>query len=107
MERLRQCISDDLLWDDSTILRVTNGLEPGLECMPRVNKSNMRTFAMEWNRLNSDVLFAVPKCLLDKFDVWPCPVVWRVERDDIRRECLQERAQVLCRRTFLRRVCGD
>jgi hypothetical protein len=89
LERLRQCIGDDLLWDDRTILGVTNGLEPGLECMPRVNTSNMRTFvAMEWSKLNADVLFAVPKRLLNKLDVCPGAVVWRVERDDIRREGL-------------------
>lgn len=54
----------------------------------------MRTFAMEWNgiKLNADVLLAVPKRLLDKLDVRPGAVVWRVERDDIRREGLQERA---------------
>jgi hypothetical protein len=75
--------------------------------MPRVNKSNMRTSAMEWNKLNADVLFGVPKRLLDKLHVWPSAVLWRVERDDIRRERLQERAHFVRRRTFLRRMSGD
>lgn len=49
----------------------------------------MRTFVeMERNKLNADVLFAVPKRLLDKLDVRPGAVVWRVERDNIRREGL-------------------
>lgn len=68
-------------------------MEPGLECMPRVNTRYMRTFvAIEWNKLNADVLFAVPKRLLDELDVRPGAVVWRVERDDERREGLEERA---------------
>ena len=62
---------------------------------------------MEWNKLNADVLFAVPKHLLDKLDVWPGTVFWRVKRDDIRREGLQERAQVVRRGAFLRRMSGD
>jgi len=52
----------------------------------------MRTFATEWNKLNPDVLFAVPKRLLDKLDVRPGAVFRGVERDDIRREGVQERA---------------
>jgi hypothetical protein len=47
---------------------------------------------MEWNKLNADVLFAVPKRLLNKLDVRPGAIVWRVERHDVRREGLQERA---------------
>ena len=39
----------------------------------------MRTSAMQWNKLNANVLFAVPKRLLDKLDVWPRAIVWRVE----------------------------
>jgi hypothetical protein len=64
--------------------------------MSRVNTGNMRalrTFAMEWKqKLNVDVLFAVPKRFPDKLDIWPGAVVWRVERDDVGREGLQERA---------------
>lgn len=67
----------------------------------------MRTSTMEWKKLNGNVLFAVPELLLDEFDVRPRAVVWRVERDDISREGLKERAQVVRRRTFLRRVSGD
>lgn len=49
---------------------------------------------LQWNgiKLNADVLFAVPKSLLNKLDIRPGAVVWRVERDDIRREGLQEHA---------------
>lgn len=47
---------------------------------------------MEWNKLNANVLFAVPKRLLDKLDIWSGPVVWRVERGDVRRENFEERA---------------
>ena len=54
--------------------------------------SNMRMFAWNEIKLNTDVLFAIPKRLLDELNVWPCAVVWRVERDDIRREGVQERA---------------
>lgn len=84
-----------------------NGLEPGLEYTPRVNTRDMRMSAMEWNKLNANVLLVVPKRVLDKLDVWPGPVVWRVERDDIRRENFQERAYVVRRGAFLRRMSGD
>lgn len=67
----------------------------------------MRTSTMEWKKLNVDVLFTVPELLLDKLDVRSRTVVRRVERDDIGREGVQERAQVVRRRTFLRRVSGD